>query len=126
MSLQDKYRSVLNLGEKLNIQNGSVEEYEGLLKVGGVANTQYEKNLIWDEIKKVGGELPADIEADIQVNVTEYFHKHTVKSGDTLGKISKKYYGKAGQYMAIFNANTDILKDPNMIHPGQELTIPFV
>lgn len=126
MSLQDKYRSVLELGKKLNIQNGSVEEYEGLLKVGGIANTQYEKNLLWDEIKKVGGELPADIEADIKVNITDYFHKHTVVSGDTLGKISKKYYGKSGEYMAIFNANTDILKDPNMIHPGQELTIPFV
>ena len=125
MSLQDKYRSVLDLGEKLGIQNGSVEEYEGLLKVGGVANTQYEKNLIWDEIKKVGGELPGDIEADIQVNITDYFHKHTVASGDTLGKISKKYYGKAGKYMTIFNANTDILKDPNMIYPDQELTIPF-
>jgi len=125
MSLQDKYRTVLELGEQLGVTDGYVEESENLLRIGGVTNTQYEKNLIWDEIKKIGGELPGDIQADIKVRQTDYFHKHTVVSGDTLGKISKKYYGKAGKYMDIFNANTDILKDPNKIFPNQVLTIPF-
>ncbi len=90
-----------------------------------MAGTQYEKNLIWDEIKKVGGNSPSDLMADIKVENSDYFHKHTVARGDTLGKISKTYYGKAGKYMTIFNANTNILKDPNMIHPDQELVIPF-
>ena len=125
MSLQDKYKSALDRGLELGIKDGSVEEMDGVLKVGGTANTQYEKNLIWDEIKKAGGESPTDIEANINVEVSGYFHKHTVASGDTLGKISKKYYGKAGKYMHIFNANTDILKDPNKIFPDQDLVIPF-
>jgi nucleoid-associated protein YgaU len=125
MSLQDKYRSVLNLGEELGIQEGYVEETDGRLKMGGVAANQYHKNLLWDKIKEVAGDSPSDLVADIKVAQTDHFAKHTVKSGDTLGKISKQYYGKAGDYMHIFNANTDILKNPDVIHPDQELTIPF-
>ena len=40
MNLQDKYRSVLSLGEELNVQDGSVVEENGVLKVRGVAQTQ--------------------------------------------------------------------------------------
>ncbi|NCO64614.1 MAG: LysM peptidoglycan-binding domain-containing protein, partial [Flavobacteriia bacterium] len=36
----------------------------------------------------------------------------------------KQYYGNASKYQAIFNANTNILKNPDLIHPGQELIIP--
>ena len=124
MSLQDKYRPVLNLGEELGIQDGFVEETDGRLKIGGTAANKYHKNLLWDKIKEVGGESPSDLMADIKVANTDYFAKHTVKSGDSLSKIAKHYYGDAMKYMHIFNANTDILKDPNVIHPDQELTIP--
>jgi|GEM_PF-8489 len=51
---------------------------------------------------------------------------YTVQKGDTLGKISKNMYGTASKYMVIFNANTDVLSDPNVIKPGQNLTIPSV
>jgi nucleoid-associated protein YgaU len=49
---------------------------------------------------------------------------HMVAAGDTLGHISQKYYGKAGAYMKIFEANRDILDDPNLIKVGQKLKIP--
>jgi nucleoid-associated protein YgaU len=126
MSVKAKYQAVLELGESLEIQNGNVEEVDGILKVSGTAGTQYEKNLIWDKIKEVGGEMPADIEADIKVADDSVFHRHTVASGDTLGKIAKQYYGKATEYHAIFKANTDILDNPDVIFPGQELVIPHL
>ncbi|MEM6718127.1 MAG: LysM peptidoglycan-binding domain-containing protein [Bacteroidota bacterium] len=126
MSVKAKYQAVLELGESLQIQNGNVEEVDGILKVSGTAGTQYEKNLIWDKIKELGGELPQDIEADITVADESVFHRHTVESGDTLGKIAKQYYGKAGEYHAIFKANTNILDNPDVIHPGQELVIPHL
>lgn len=125
MSIQNKYKAVLDLGRDLGVKDGYVEELDGVLKMGGTTNTQYEKNQIWDKIKEIGGTSPSDIKADIKVEVTEYYHKHTVEKGDSLSKIAKQYYDKVGDYMHIFNANTDILKDPNMIHPGQVLTIPF-
>lgn len=126
MSVKAKYQGVLDLGQELNIQNGNVEEVDGVLKVSGTAGTQYEKNLMWDKIKELGGEMAPDIEAHIEVADESVFHRHTVASGDTLGKIAKQYYGKAGQYHAIFKANDDILDNPDVIHPGQELVIPHL
>ncbi len=49
---------------------------------------------------------------------------HDVVRGDTLGAIAKKHYGNAGKYMKIFEANRDILDDPNLIKVGQRLRIP--
>jgi nucleoid-associated protein YgaU len=49
---------------------------------------------------------------------------YTVKSGDTLGKIAKQYYGNADKYPTIFEANRPMLKDPDKIYPGQVLRIP--
>ena len=49
---------------------------------------------------------------------------YEVVSGDTLGAISKKYYGKASAYMKIFEANRDILDNPDLIKVGQKLRIP--
>ncbi len=119
-----KYQGVLDLGEKLNIENGDVKEENGVLHVSGTAKTQYEKNLIWDSIKAAGGESPSDIVADIAVADTTVYARHTVKSGETLGKIAKHYFKDPMKYKQIFEANTDILKNPDLIHPGQELIIP--
>lgn len=49
---------------------------------------------------------------------------YTVVSGDTLGKIAKEYYGNAMKYPEIFEANKPMLKDPDLIYPGQVLRIP--
>lgn len=125
MSLQDKYRSVLNLGEKFNAQDGYVEEADGVLRVGGTVETLHQKDQMWDEIKRVGGETANDIEADIKVSNTSYYAKHTVERGDSLSKIAKEYLGDVMAYKAVFAANTDTLDDPNTIFPGQELVIPF-
>lgn len=125
MALRDKYRPVLDLGEKLNIKDGNVSEEFGKLTIKGTAETQREKDLIWDKIKELNdGDIPADLVADIKVNNTAYYAKHTVEKGESLSKIAKAYYGDPMMYKQIFAANTDILKDPNMIHPGQELIIP--
>ena len=122
--MKAKYQEVLDLGQELAIQNGDVKEENGVLHVTGTAKNQYEKNLLWDKIKKIGGDNPSDIMADIKVADTTYFANHIVKSGDTLSKISKKYYGKSGKYNAIFEANTNILTNPDAIQVGQELVIP--
>ncbi len=52
------------------------------------------------------------------------FQTYVVQKGDTLSKIAKEHYGKSSKYHAIFEANKDILKDPDHIFPGQELKLP--
>lgn len=49
---------------------------------------------------------------------------YTVKSGDCLWTIAKKYYGNGAQYTKIYNANKDKISNPNLIYVGQVLTIP--
>ena len=49
---------------------------------------------------------------------------YEVKPGDTLSKIAKQVLGDANRWPEIFEANKDQIKDPNLIHPGQELRIP--
>ena len=51
---------------------------------------------------------------------------YTVKKGDTLWAISKKYLGNGAKYNLIFNANKGKIKNPNLIYVGQVLTIPAV
>lgn len=49
---------------------------------------------------------------------------YEVKKGDSLSKIAKAYYGDALKYPVIFEANKPMLKDPNLIYPGQVLRVP--
>ena len=51
---------------------------------------------------------------------------YTVEKGDTLSHIAKAHYGRASKWRAIFEANRDILDDPDRIQPGQVLTIPAI
>ena len=49
---------------------------------------------------------------------------YTIESGDTLSKIAKQHYGKAGAWREIFEANRDIIDDPDRIFPGQVIKLP--
>lgn len=60
-------------------------------------------------------------EATVQAQASTY---HTVAKGESLSKISKKYYGDYMKYPIIFEDNRPMLKDPNLIYPGQVLRIP--
>ncbi|MFN8280797.1 MAG: LysM peptidoglycan-binding domain-containing protein [Saprospiraceae bacterium] len=124
MNLQEKYKSVLDLGKQLNVQNGNVVEEGGVLKVWGTTKDQYDKDRLWDEIKSVGGSNPSDLVADISVANTEYYTRHTVAKGESLSLIAKHYFKDPMKYKQIFEANKDTIKNPDLIHPGQEIIIP--
>jgi nucleoid-associated protein YgaU len=124
MSLQVKYSPVLALAKELNVQGLDVKEDAGKLKLSGTVITQYEKNIIWDKIKEIGGEGQTEVGADIKVSNTGYYHLHTVESGESLSKIAKHYYKDANSYTKIFEANKDQLTNPDMIKVGQKLKIP--
>lgn len=124
MSVKNKYQPVLQLGEQLGVQDGDVKEENGVLSIKGRTKTQYEKDLLWDKIKEIGGEKPTDIKADIRVDDASVYHRHVVRSGESLSKIAKHYYGDPMKYKQIFSANTNILNNPDVIYPDQVLVIP--
>ena len=49
---------------------------------------------------------------------------YVVVKGDSLSKIAKREYGDANKWRAIYEANKDLIKDPDLIYPGQTLKIP--
>jgi nucleoid-associated protein YgaU len=64
-------------------------------------------------------------EEQTKVTKTNRFAQyHVVQKGDTLSKIAEEYYGDKMLYPQIFEANQDILTDPDKIRPGQRLLIP--
>ncbi|MGB5987169.1 MAG: peptidoglycan-binding protein LysM [Desulfobacterales bacterium] len=91
---------------------GSTQSAEAMEKavlmagnIQGVANVQVE-----------GLTSPASAEK------VEYY---TIVSGDTLSGIAKRYYGKGSQYPRIFEANREVIKDPDKIFVGQKIRIPL-
>jgi len=124
MAVKEKYQNVLSLGEQLGVQNGRVEEENGVLRVWGTVSNGYEKDQLWDAIKAIGGTAPTDIVADIQVSNPSVYATHTVVKGESLSKIAKHYYGDMMKYHQIFEANRHILKNADNIEIGQVLTIP--
>jgi nucleoid-associated protein YgaU len=124
-TLKAKYKAVIDLGKDLGVSWKNVHvEGEKLLLRGAAPNGEI-KNHVWDAIKKVDADY-SDLTADISVDASLPLPTRTyvVKSGDTLSKIAKEFYGDAGDYMKIFKANGDKLTDPDKIKVGQELVIP--
>ena len=123
MALADKYGDVLGLAQQLGVKDGNWKEEGGKIKLWGKTQYQLDANQLWDKIKEHSG-WENEIVADIQASDTSIFGKYTVKSGDTLSKIAKEFYGNANTYMKIFEANKPMLSHPDKIYPGQNLRIP--
>ena len=123
--LKAKYQSVIDLAKAQGVSLKHVHAENEKLVIKGDAPNQTIKNAVWDAIKKVDAtyaDLAAEIGIDPSLPVPAKVYE--VVGGDTLSKIAKKYYGDAGKYMKIFEANKDQLKDPDKISVGQKLKIP--
>ena len=125
MSLQEKYQTILELAN----QNGTsyeLSEGDGVLHINGNAPSEEAKQQLWDEYNRIDPDYRAgDLMLNIQVAGAAAGggagHTYTVEAGDNLTKIGAKY---GIPWQQIYDANRDILNDPDKIYPGQELKIP--
>jgi nucleoid-associated protein YgaU len=116
--LKAKYNAVLDKGHEvgLTVQNLNLEGEQLLIR--GVVPSDYAKNELWDAIKSVDASA-SDLIADfsVQSDLT-----YTVKSGDSLSKIAKRFYGDMNHYKAIASHNG--IANPDRIDVGQEIKLP--
>src|SRR5262249_50320542 len=132
-NLRNKYQPVLSVIQQQSVQLSNLHTENGKLVIIGAAPTQEAANRVWDQVK-LFPDASQEILMDIKVlpqarqaaaatmqGVTQSARVYVVKSGDTLSKISKQFYGSPNQYMKIFYANSDKLSDPDRITPGQQL-----
>ena len=133
--LKSKYSGVIDAIKQepgAQLQNVHLENNQLLIRA--TVPSDAARNRVWDKIKQIDpgySDLTADLTsqggADQRQEATRARsagQTYTVQAGDTLSKISKQFYGDAGQYGRIFEANRDKLNDPDKIQVGQTLTIP--
>lgn len=113
-----------DLGDR--IKDLKVEFDDGVVTLSGECDSHATKEkavLLAGNIKGVEKVNDESLTAPEPEEATEFY---TVKSGDSLSKIAKKYYGNAMKYPTIFEANREVIKDPDLIYPGQVLRIPKI
>ncbi len=121
--LKEKYSDLIKFGEEVKLAEEYIKEEEGKLKIKGTVEYQIEKDRYWNKIKSFS-DWKDEVKADIRVDKDDIYGNYEVKSGDSLSKIAKEFYGDPMRYKEIFEMNTDILKNPDLIKVGQVLKMP--
>lgn len=133
--LKGKYQPLLNALDQQHVQLHNLHVQDNKLIIKGTAPSDEAKNKVWDQVKLIDPAFDQDLYFDINVDASKAVaaaagggqgasQTYEVKAGDNLSKISKQFYGDPDEYMRIFYANRDKLKDPDKIQVGQRLTIP--
>ena len=96
----------------------AVREKAALI-AGNVKGVDY----VDDDNLKIAGEEEAKARttAAAAAPKTQYY---TVEKGDTLSKIAERHYGDPQKYRELFEANREVIQDPDKIYPGQKIRIP--
>lgn len=101
---------------------GEAPNLEVKTRVMAEFNSRVDADNVVNRITIAAGAAPKDAAA-APVPAAE-FEWYEVRKGDTLSALAQRFYGKASQYMKIFEANKDVLTNPDLIKVGQKLRIP--
>lgn len=108
------------------VENMSLDLDDETVTVYGQVGSRQEKEKIVLALGNVSGISTVDDRMSIVEKEEEEAEAtfYTVEKGDTLSKIAKAHYGDWRKYTGIFKANQPMLKDPDLIYPGQVLRLP--
>jgi nucleoid-associated protein YgaU len=123
--LKQKYAPVIQTIEGFSDLGAKVDSVSldgDKLYLKGSVPSQVVANRVWDAIKKVDPTY-SDLHHEIVTNGGAD-QSYSVKSGDTLSKISNRFYGSPNHYTNIATASS--IADPNKIQVGQQITVPVI
>jgi len=125
MKLQQKYDELISAAKSAGVQNLQVREQENVLYIDGQAPTQEIKQKLWDVYGKID---PNYRSADVVMNIAvspitpaPAMKEYEVVKGDNLSKIGKRF---GVSWKEIYEANKNVISDPDLIQPGWKLKIP--
>ena len=108
------------------ISDLEVEFKDGAVTLAGTCDTCATREkavLLAGNVKGVEKVNDENFTAPPAEEETEFY---VIQKGDSLSKIAKHYYGDAMKYPVIFEANREVIKDPDLIYPGQTVRIPKI
>ena len=111
--------------ENPGVSNLGLSVQDGVVTLSGQADSAAAKEkavLMAGNVKGISEVRADELSAPAPTEQVKYYE---IKSGDMLSAIAKKYYGNAMDYPRIFEANREVIKDPDLIYPGQKIRIPL-
>ncbi len=120
----DKIKDYIE-AENPGVTNLEVSVQDGVATLGGEAasaEAMEKAVLMAGNIQGISEVRAENLTAPEATEKVEYY---VIKSGDTLSGIAAKYYGKGSLYPRIFEANREVIKNPDLIYPGQKIRIPL-
>lgn len=123
--LKQKYADVITTIEGFSDLGAKVEQVDldgDKLHLKANVPSTVVANRVWDAIKEADSTY-ADLHHEIATTGGAE-QPYKIKSGDNLSKIAKRFYGEAGKYPAIADANG--IEDPDKIRVGQDLSLPVL
>lgn len=122
MLLKGKYDSLVQLAKSSGVSNLQVREQDNVLYIDGVAPSEEIKQQLWQVYNRIDPDYrSADLVMNIQVTNGQKPQEYEVVSGDNLTKIGKRF---GVSWKEIYEANKNLIKDPDLIQPGWKLKIP--
>jgi len=111
----------------LGIENLEVTYKDGMCSLAGdcpSAAAMQKAVLLAGNVQGVTGVDIARLKVPPPTPVEEAIQYYIIQKGDTLSRIAKQYYGDANKYPVIFEANREVIKNADLIFPGQKIRIP--
>ncbi|MGN6352449.1 MAG: LysM peptidoglycan-binding domain-containing protein [Parafilimonas sp.] len=121
MALQDKYNELVTAAQTAGVTGLQVREQDNVLYIDGQAPSEEVKKQLWDIYNKIDPDYRA---GDLVLNITTAegaATEYEVRAGDNLTKIGKQF---GLSWQKIYEANKDVISNPDLIQPGWKLKIP--
>jgi len=122
MSLQDKYAALISAAKEKASGELKISEQDSVLYIDGLVKNSGDKEALWKLYNEADPDYRSgDLRLNIEVAPAAAMKEYVVQAGDNLGKIGTRFGVK---WKEIFEANKDIIKNPDLIQPGWKLKIP--